>query len=102
MRIIDADYLIKTIPNTDVDMFDNCGRCTLLDREEVIAIINKAPTIEADVDKVRHGIWIHREEAIIGNPFGHYECSICGNVMPHVITQYCCYCGAKMDVGGEK
>lgn len=51
-RLIDKYNLIKTIPNTDIDMFENCGRCTLLDKEEVIAIINKAPTIDA-VEVVR-------------------------------------------------
>lgn len=50
--------------------------------------------------KARYGIWIWRAEAMFGNPYGRYECSICGNGMPQK-TQYCCYCGAKMDIGEE-
>lgn len=43
MKIIDADTL--KIPETSVDMFENCRNCRLLDKEQVQEIIDKAPTI---------------------------------------------------------
>jgi len=35
MRLIDADALKKAIPNTHVDIFENCRNCRLLDDEQV-------------------------------------------------------------------
>ena len=95
-RLIDKDNLIKTIPNTDIDMFENCGRCTLLDKEEVIAIINKAPTIDAE--PVRHGKWLYIEHKLSKDySIAYYCCSECD--FPTYSDQdkyYCPNCGAKM------
>ena len=44
-RLIDADALIEAVPPTNVDIFENCRRCELLDQEQVIDLINDAPTI---------------------------------------------------------
>ena len=46
MRLIDADALKKAIPNTHVDIFENCRNCRLLDDEQVKQLIDDAPTIE--------------------------------------------------------
>lgn len=65
--------------------------------EEAKKYIDKIPT--ADVQEVRHGLWI-------GKPFGGYSncrCSVCNSVCEiHVIAgramqKYCPNCGAKMD-----
>ena len=51
----------------------------------------------ADVEKVRHGQWAHKNDEMI--------CSVCGNeaLMDEVYyeSSYCPDCGAKMD-GGKK
>lgn len=51
-RLIDADELIKAIPSTSVDVFENCRNCKLLDKEEIIYFIEKTPTVDA-VEVVR-------------------------------------------------
>ena len=48
MRIIDADALKLSIPETRVDVFENCRNCTLLSKEQVLEVIDAAPTIEVD------------------------------------------------------
>ena len=48
MRLIDADALKKAIPETRVDIFENCRYCVLLDKEQVTELIDAAPTIEID------------------------------------------------------
>lgn len=47
MRLIDADALKKSVPNTHVDIFENCRNCELLDDEQVEELIDNAPTIDA-------------------------------------------------------
>lgn len=45
----------------------------------------------ADVEPVKHGEWVYGE-------FDIPHCSECGNeIMPHLISNYCPNCGAKMD-----
>lgn len=48
MRIIDADALKLSIPETRDDIFENCRNCTLLSKEQVLEVIDAAPTIEVD------------------------------------------------------
>ena len=47
MRTIDADALKNSVPNTHVDIFENCRNCELLDDEQVNELIDNAPTIDA-------------------------------------------------------
>ena len=48
MRLIDADELIKAIPDdTSADIFENCRNCSLLDKEGIVYIINERPTVDA-------------------------------------------------------
>lgn len=50
------------------------------------------------IDPVKHGKWIYNDEAYPGgNPYGHYECAICGEWVPHR-TNYCPNCGAQMEI----
>ena len=37
---------INAIPKTSPDLFENCRYCTMLDREEVIAILNGLPSVQ--------------------------------------------------------
>ena len=47
-RLIDADALKKSLPETRVDVFENCRNCTLLDKEQVNELIDAAPTVDID------------------------------------------------------
>lgn len=77
-------------------------------------VLFKAPT--ADVQKVRRGVWLPiLESEITGwnpefagrDPVGGYICSICKNEAIYscndelVLSDFCPYCGAKMDGGGK-
>lgn len=48
MRLIDADALKLAIPETRVDVFQNCRNCMLLDKEQVNELIDAAPTVDID------------------------------------------------------
>jgi len=44
MRLIDADALKNMVPDTRVDIFENCRNCALLTAEDVLRLIDRAPT----------------------------------------------------------
>lgn len=52
MKLIDADALKANVPNTNVDIFENCRNCSTLMDWEVKELIDKMPTIDA-VEVVR-------------------------------------------------
>lgn len=93
-RLIDGDALKENIPNTNVDIFENCRNCTTLCDWEVKELIDKMPTIDAV--EVVHGNW----EVVDQEEPRRYGCSICKRLSFYV-TNYCSCCGAKMD-GGEE
>ena len=89
MRLIDADAI--QIPNTSVDMFENCRNCNLLDADQVREIIDNAPTIEP-----KRGEWKRR---LVDNGFNaDWVCSECGYRVKtdFVDYNYCPNCGADM------
>lgn len=50
----------------------------------------------ADVCPIIRGNWIYSYEPYPGqNPYGHYECDVCFESVPHP-TRYCPKCGAFM------
>jgi rubrerythrin len=93
-RYIDADKLLKTI-NENVAEAHN-ERCV-----QLIEAILYAPT--ADVEEVRHGEWIEKDDGWGGVL---YTCSVChcdwttidGTPFENNM-RYCPECGAKMDGG---
>ena len=108
-RLIDADALKANVPNTNVDIFENCRNCNTLMDWQVKELIGKMPTIDAV--EVVHGEWIEAygmEEAMKGTVI----CSNCGESYSAIVltsgeislrnqkTKYCPNCGAKMD--GER
>ena len=58
----------------------------------VVAISNMPST---DVQPIKQGYWIWDSSPILGNPYGSYRCSECGNRMKFM-ESYCSGCGAKM------
>ena len=87
---IDRQAAIDAIPEVEADIFENCGRCELLTKEDVVEILQGLPS--AEVEPVKRGKWIPLEEEI-----GLYECSICGHKILRVECNYCPNCGAKME-----
>ena len=59
---------------------------------EIANVVKYFPS--ADVQPVRHGHWIKGK---IG-----YYCSACRECGINHGTEYCPYCGARMDEGGEQ
>ena len=75
-------------------------------KDDVVAAISSSAIPAADVAEVRHGYWIHTttEDEDWGGTFHKWTCSVCnksiGDDNPSG-TDYCRYCGAKMDGKGE-
>lgn len=46
MRLIDADKLMKSIPEARPDMNEDCRLCTLFDDEFIKELIDNTPTVE--------------------------------------------------------
>lgn len=96
-RYIDADALKANVPNTNVDIFENCRNCSTLTDWQVKELIDKMPTVDAV--PVRHGHWeiVPNDE----NTDGYYKmrCSVCGETLWGIQSEelYCCKCGSKMD-----
>lgn len=84
-KLIYADVLIKAIPETRVDIFENCRNCSLLDKDDVISIINNLPSAE------RHGHWVD-----VNSDGSLWKCSVCGETQC-CKSNYCGDCGAKID-----
>lgn len=100
-RSIDADVLIMAIPDTRADIFENCRNCKLLDKEQIINIINHTPTIETE----RKGFWIKGDKVLGSESEYSYMCSEClhGDIHnENVKVHYCWNCGAKMNDIKEK
>lgn len=52
----------------------------------------------ADVQPVKHGRWIFRETPTFNNPFGSFNCSLCGFSADVKNYNFCPCCGAIMDL----
>ena len=90
-KYIDADLLAKAMKPEEWNTPDE----KWWPEREIGALIDALPA--ADVAEVRHGRWEYNDEAYVGsNPYGSYNCSVCGENVPHK-TDYCLNCGARMD-----
>ena len=96
-RYIDAEKFLK-------DETKRCGSVPLVgtcttDNESLAYQLAKAPT--ADVEEVKHGMWIETKEWYFDEYAQSdyqrkcYECSICKRTELH--KELYCHCGAKMD-----
>ena len=61
--------------------------------EELISRLLSTPSVQP-----RRGKWIYSEGSGYGNPYGHYECSLCGDGYGYK-TNFCPNCGADMREG---
>ena len=94
MRPIDADELLTAFPVDDEPMLTkSCVRMT----------IRHMPTIESEVQPVRHGHWIPKFGGEFKGGAYWYDCSKCGHTVAGGIlsgNNFCRNCGA--DMRGEK
>ena len=107
MRLIDADWVqveLGCAPyykcnSGTMRQFGNginkpvsfCERESLLKWKDILAVLDEAPTIEAE--PVRHGRWDDEDNA-------RWVCTLCGSwyiVDSNGYMHYCPHCGAKMD-----
>ena len=96
---IDRQAAIDAIPEVEADIFENCGRCELLTKEDVVEILKGLPSAEAE--PVKRGKW----EITEAYPHNVY-CSVCHKrfAQTHwavwedgsLPRAYCPNCGAKM------
>ena len=102
---IDRQAAIDAIPEVEADIFENCGRCELLTKEDVVEILQGLPSAEAEL--VMRGRWLAHPSA------REYDvCSACGcdvkrrqygvldgkEWVQEFGYQFCPWCGAKMEV----
>ncbi|MBQ5389866.1 MAG: hypothetical protein IIU58_03060 [Clostridia bacterium] len=86
VRLIDANAFIA-------DVLPECKYPDALK-----AAVERQPTIEAE--PVRHGGWMKIEPTISLQSRWKCSRSKCGGIV-HAITDYCPYCGARMDGGAD-
>lgn len=98
MAYIDVDKFAEKICNFQAIDEDSANA--------VIYLLRSQPT--ADVEEVKHGIWLEKAEKI-PNPWDEggysieidYVCSECGFINALGKTNGCPYCLAKMDGGNN-
>ena len=97
MRLIDADALIEYFSLRLDDEHYVERTFKEVAGEDIIPIINIAPTIE--IESVKRGNWTRKDDR---DTYGlgavyWYECSNCGGIAYYECS-YCPNCGARMDV----
>lgn len=99
MAYLNKENLIKDLKNNK-DYKRDCNYKKDIDLESLINYIEKLPT--ADVQEVKHSKWIANNLEIAVE----YTCSICGYTYceadpKYPPENYCCKCGAKMDLEAD-
>lgn len=105
LDLISRQDAINAIPQTSVDAFENCRNCELLDREQVIEILESLPSAP---DSRQRGEWVWDEDAVDWG-IGAWCCSEClcraqtwwstdRNKNPLICagSRFCGNCGADM------
>lgn len=82
-----ADYIEKGAAKYAVDFAMDLSDT---EYDAICNSIDKAPS--ADVAPVVHGRWMQSDHDTL------FACSICGDVIDVIKTNYCPNCGAKMDL----
>ena len=92
MRLIDADALKASVPETSVDIFENCRNCKTLMDWEVKKLIDDAPTIDALA-------LLKEQEAVEPKKqIEETEWIVCGHCNGHIIHKwkFCPSCGRSV------
>ena len=95
-RYIDADKLIENLKKQYGE--DLGWQCTV-NMSDIGMMIEDTPT--ADVQEVRHGIWVTVDDGVAIGDGTHMECSECGTwKQDRYKSSFCPHCGA--DMRGDK
>lgn len=84
---------VEYVANKDTRIYSSENKYS-----EIIQALSEAPA--ADVEPVRHGVWIERSDKGILNMRCPYMCNICGRV--EAVKEPYCNCGARMDGGNNE
>lgn len=91
MRLIDADAIKKAIPETTVDASTKYRYCVTFEREEVLAIIDDAPTV--DIDRPTRSQFKRMAVQLGYEKVVHCKhCVYWGNEETKVATEYQLFC----------
>ena len=103
MSLIDREKLIEKICGYCVlDSIDGGVLCESCSCGFLIKAVKEVPTV--DVETVKHGHWKKWDGMIPVGYEGKHYCSLCGGHAPfdrgfhERLTEWCCGCGAKMDL----
>lgn len=97
--LIDRQVAIDSIPEARADIFENCYRCTLLTREEVVEILEGLPSAE---ERTSEWEYIMPEQVLQRTVIGglslllRYRCKNCG-YLSFSESNYCPECGRRME-----
>ena len=92
-RYIDADKLIREFSGGE----EMKSMSESIADERFIRVIKNQPT--ADVEEVKHGYWIKKEDSYFCSECDSENCyAFCENIKKFT-DYYCPNCGAKMDGG---
>ena len=95
MSYIEREAAIKAIEN-------DCSEAVYYTKRDAIDCLLAEPT--ADVEEVRHGLWVEDEHTYCGAGRCNYKCTVCGEMISaerrdntEHLYPCCPFCGAKMD-----
>lgn len=97
--LIDRKAVIDSIPEARADIFENCYRCTLLTREEVVEIVEGIPTAK---ERTSGWEYIMPEQVLQRTVIGglalllRYRCKNC-RYLSFTESNYCPECGRRME-----
>lgn len=95
-----ADYISREAVLADLSTAVEKGGMGQIIADTLMRYVKRQPA--ADVVPVRHGRFVH-EGPRFARGVDLWQCSSCGRLVSDVETRfdYCPWCGAKMEEGGE-
>lgn len=92
MKLIDGHALAERL-QSDAITTDQRRQANMIAK-----VIEEMPEVRPER---KTGRWIYGAEGTFGNPYGHYDCSMCGQRLAWK-EKFCPNCGADMRTGGLK
>ena len=83
-----------------IEKFYDCKECAEEHRQLAEWLRDYQRLLMIERLQPRKGEWIYYRETGYGNPYGHYECSLCGDGYGYK-TNFCPNCGADMREGED-